>query len=88
MKKLLVLLCLVCVGCDNSDDDTDELVLTLKTFEVPRDHTDLSGEKIQLAYGIRPANNEEPLGTLWFNFGGPGGDFRLHADVPTACTVT
>ena len=47
--------------------------LECAVYEVPLDYRDPSGEKIELALRRMPANEAEPIGTLFFNPGGPGG---------------
>lgn len=43
------------------------------TIDVPLDHTDIDGPTIPIALVRQPATGDEPIGSVVFNPGGPGG---------------
>lgn len=47
--------------------------LECAVYEAPLDYRDPAGERIELALRRMPASGPDPIGTLFFNPGGPGG---------------
>ena len=80
---------IACDSSDNdntTDSNTDSSDSTLSwqscasnaslqctTMQVPMSHDDPDGEKITLSLNRVPASGSDPLGSLLFNPGGPGG---------------
>ena len=70
------------IANDNNGDSTEKIAwntceynteMQCATLEVPVDHDDPDGEKITLGLNRIEASGNEPLGSLLFNPGGPGG---------------
>jgi len=85
----LITLLIAAIGitaCDSSSDDTPNSAasvvwencasnerLECATLQVPTLHNDTTSEKIAIALNRIPATGNDPIGSLLFNPGGPGG---------------
>ena len=60
--------------CLDPDDEPEPGDVVCTTIEAPIDYDDPDGEALRLAVEVVPASGPDPIGSLFVNFGGPGGE--------------